>query len=321
MDKINMVMDLSRNPEWTDGMGRLAGTRWGLAFKLAEYHDRWASISATDFWSYRDYVEKSDIRKGAKLRTYIESSQFETKKGDPNAKYDDIAREYLERIIELCSKNDIELMLINTGYNGNDEMILFADSIPEIAKENGLKYVDYTAMDLVDYSCDFQTNAENTHVNVSGAVKLTRHLGQYLIDNNLASDHRNEAGVDKWEMDYQKYQKYILQETKSVEYFEEYIEMLYGSEYDIVIDFKDDSILEERNTRSSLRNIGIDTDLISSGKEVKIDKSELIYDSEVGAKYLQNIEYDDIQDKAFDGRVKVTVIDSENDNVIDERLF
>lgn len=320
-DKIKMVLDLSRNPEWTDGFGNRAGTRWGLAFKIAEYHDRWSSLNSGDYKSYSEYIEKSRIRKGAKIRTYIEATQFDTCKGDPEAKYDVIAREYLERIIKICEENGIELLLINTGYNGNDEMVLFADSIPDIANENGLKYLDYTDMNIIDYACDFQTNAENTHVNVSGAIKLTRHLGKYLIDNELAIDHRNEDFADIWNEDCKRYRDYMNNELDSLELFEESIEVLYGSRYDVVIDIYDDSILDERSSRASLANLGVDISKVKSKEEILIRKGEVVIDPILGFSYLQDIQYKSLFDDVSEGRAKVTVIDPIDGRLVLEKTF
>ena len=225
IDKIRMVEDLSRNKDWTNHYGEQIGTRWDILFKLAEFHDRWQKLKAGDFWKYSDYVKKSTIKKGAKISTRVEVDDDRKHNSIQDARYDDLARSYLEKIIDLCRENNIKLVLINTGYNGNDEMELFANSIPEIAKYYNLEYIDFTGMDLMDYTRDFQTNGENTHVNVLGAEKLTRYLGKYLSENNMVIDHRGENGYEKWDMDYQQYRDYMMQELEDFEFLSEYIEM------------------------------------------------------------------------------------------------
>lgn len=319
LDKIKMVSDLSRNPEWTNHYGELTGTRPELVFKLAAFHDRWQKITSTDFWTYEDFVNKSKARKGIKINPLIVPSKKEKNKIGNSARYDSIAKEYLERIIDLCNKNEVKLVLINTGFNGNEEMELFADSIPDIAKENNIDYIDYTDLDLIDYTCDFHTIGENTHVNVSGAIKLTRYLGQYLLSHNMIKDHRDDPGYEKWNEDYQDYKDFMIQEMKATEYFEEYIEMLYGTQYDVIITVKDNSILEERNTKASLGNVGIDTGLIKSGTVVSMKNNGVTPLVGIGVQYNDDIDYSDNGFTDFDGRARVEVFYSRE--LLDERVF
>ena len=96
--KAQMVLDLFRDPMLTDRNGNnLYEKRWEFFWNLGEYHSRWASLGEEDFAGERPV-------------------------------YDEQAKEYLEKIIDLCDDRGIQLILVNTGFDCKDEAKLFQDS-------------------------------------------------------------------------------------------------------------------------------------------------------------------------------------------------
>ncbi len=96
--KAQMVLDLFKDPTLTDRNGNnLYEKKWEFFWNLGEYHSRWASLGEEDFAGERPV-------------------------------YDEQAKEYLEKIIDLCDDRGIQLILVNTGFDCKDEAKLFQDS-------------------------------------------------------------------------------------------------------------------------------------------------------------------------------------------------
>ncbi len=308
LDKIRMVRDLGRNPEWVDGMGDPTSVRWDMIFKIAEYHERWSQLVSTDFVTAHMIEEQSEIRKGAKPLTDIEIRVPKAYPEVIDAKYDDTSKEYLEKIIELCKEHECQVLLVNTGYDCNDAAKLFADSVPMIAEKYGLEYYDFTQLELIDFDCDLQTSGDNTHVNASGGVKLSRFIGDVLVNSYHMQDHREDASCAKWHDDYERYVGYIEDTLRGISSFDEYIELLYGSDYDITIDIYDETILQEGFNEPMLVNLGVDVSGVMDGSEIKISKES-------------GVEYGPAADLDGSYRAKITVIDSKNQRTVDEKTF
>ncbi len=308
LDKIRMVRDLGRNHEWVDGMGDPTEVKWDMVFKIAEYHERWSKLGPTDFDTYQMIKEQSEVRKGAKPLTEIAVREAKVYPDVIDAKYDDTSKEYLEKIIELCNQKGCQVLLVNTGYDCNEAAKLFADSVPEIADKYGLEYYDFTNMDLINFDCDLQTTGDNTHVNASGGVKFSKFIGDVLVNNYQIADHREDASCGKWHEDYNKYVSYIEDTLKSISTFDEYLELLYGWDYDITIDIYDDAFLQEGANKPILENLGVDVSKISDGTELVLRG---------GAE----VEYSVISEASNGYRAKVTVYDSKNQRTVDEKSF
>lgn len=112
---------------------------------------------------------------------------------------DPVQLEYLIKTIELCKSKDVDLVLMVAPYSPNiypatkanwQEVIQAYRDMSKIAEQYDVPYINY--FDLVDdiginYGTDF---FDIHHLNYYGAEKLTKHLGQYLVDNYELTDKR-----------------------------------------------------------------------------------------------------------------------------------
>ncbi len=308
IDKIRMVRDLTKDPELIDPNYEPTDEKWDLIVKIAEYHERWCLLDPTDFDSYEYYVKQSEIRKGAKPLTDIAAREPKIYPDVIDADYDEKAREYLEKIIELCNDKGCEVLLVNTGYDCNDASKLFADSVPQIAEKYGLEYIDFTSMDLIDWDCDLQTTGENTHLNASGGYKHSMYLGNFICEKYSVADHRDDPSCVKWHSDFDKYNEYLEQTLCGISAMDEYIELLYGMGYDVILDIYEAEILQEGFNSPMLKNLGVDVDKVTSGTQIKVS---------VGS----DIEYGRLNDVDENFRARIVVFDSDNQRVVDEKTF
>jgi hypothetical protein len=202
-----------------------------------------------------------------------------------DVEYDNLSREYLLKIIDLCQKNGIELMLINTGYDCHADSKFFADSVYDIASEYGLLYLDFTQMDLVDFRTDLDSSGHNTHVNFSGAEKWTKYVGECLTANYSLSDHRNDSQYERWWEEYQEFieskAEYLQQQTELAYY----LMFLADDDYQTIIEVKDSSILSEGYNQAMLENLGVEFERLGDCNLLVVDNGTQV------VSYLKN-EYD-----------------------------
>lgn len=256
--KYRMVMDV-----FDDAMlqndGYSKNKKWELLWNFGEYHSRWNSITEDFFTDYYSIVNASRIWKGSQpLIGLVKRDKTEYLQDDVESlAYDYIAKEYIEKMIRLCDANGIELLLINTGYDCSPQSKLFHDSVSKIAMDNNIKYIDFTHLDVINFDTDLYDSGHNTHVNYSGAMKLTYYLEKYISLNYKLPDHRNDERYAEWNEDYKKYvtskQHYLTWQ----ESFADYFMLLYDNDYSVIVDIRDSSALEDYILRKMLINLGV----------------------------------------------------------------
>jgi hypothetical protein len=287
INKYRMVEDLFSNPELTDRKGNnLYDKRWELLWDLGEYHTRWTDLGENDFYSESELKQQSAVWKCAMPLIDFEDRTARVYPDNwDDVEYDDLSKEYLIKIIDLCRENGIELMLVNTGYDCRADSKLFADSVYDIASEYGLLYFDFTQMDLINFQTDLYSSGHNTHVNFSGAEKWTKYVGECLNANYSLADHRNDSQYAHWWEEYQEFivskADYLQQQTEPAYY----LMFLADDDYQTIIEVKDASILSEDRNQAMLENLGVEFDKIGDCNLLVIDNGTK------AVSYLKN-EYD-----------------------------
>ena len=265
--KAQMVLDLFRDPTLTDRSGNnLYEKRWEFFWNLGEYHSRWASLGKDDFAGERAIAEKSRVWKGAMpLSGVVERKEHKYKEmGDGSGAaeageqpvYDEQSREYLEKIIDLCDDRGIRLILVNTGFDCSDEAKLFHDSVVDIAADKGVPYYDFTKEDFIDFGTDLNSTGHNTHVNFSGAEKMSERVGDILAEAGSLQDHRGEAAYEQWRADCEAFIAGKHEYLKEQEDLENYLMFLYDDDYRVLFDVREDSLLGAEKAKRLVANLG-----------------------------------------------------------------
>ena len=258
--KAQMVLDLFKDPTLTDRSGNnLYEKRWEFFWNLGEYHSRWASLGEDDFAGERVITENSRVWKGAlPLSGVVERKAHKYKEnGDSELPaYDEQSKEYLEKIIALCEDRGIQLILVNTGFDCSDEAKLFHDSVVEIAANKGVPYYDFTKEDFIDFGTDLNSTGHNTHVNFSGAEKMTERVGNILAETGSLQDHRDDAAYEQWRADYEAFVDRKHRYLKEQEDLENYLMFLYDDDYRVLFDLRNESLLGEEKVKRLVGNLG-----------------------------------------------------------------
>lgn len=170
-------------------------------FPVLRYHGRITELGKSDFtyfWNKRKVTHNGYYMRIDTL-PYDEESALEEPKPE-NTTFGDNAWNYLDRLRDLCKSKGINLLLVKAPSLSPVWFDEYETQIQTYAKENNLDYINY--LDLVkkikiDYDSD--TYDGGLHMNLSGAKKLSRHLGEYLIEHYHLADHRQETSYsDVW---------------------------------------------------------------------------------------------------------------------------
>lgn len=169
-------------------------------FPLLRYHSRWQELEQEDW----EYLFKRDQKSHNGFLMRVDVRPVETvPKGRVLADYNfgENSWKYLEMMTELCRENDIELVLMKAPSLYPYWYPEWEDQIEEYARDNDLLYLNYLELadDIgIDFSQD--TYDAGLHMNLSGAEKISEHLGHVLQQNYDLQDRRNEADmIAKWQ--------------------------------------------------------------------------------------------------------------------------
>lgn len=167
---------------------------------------------------------------------------------------------YLEKMVDFCEEEDIELILVKTPVNGWTDSDHIATQ--NIAEEYDLEFIDFnysSYFDQLEYNYATDT-IDGGHSNYYGATKLTNWIGEYLVENCNATDVRGLEEYAFMEGELAEYKRTIIevkleQITDPMEYIS------YVNEYDnytLLISVKDEAagtLTEEQ--RSGFKKIGL----------------------------------------------------------------
>lgn len=188
--KIEMVRDLLEPDK-----------RIEYLFNLSLYHSRWEEIGREDLKPSRG------VEKGAELRDEVTVNVPPVL--IPKEEYDPTERlnkQYLQKIIDLCKEQDIDIILMYVPYTMPEGDQMVANWGYVAAQKNGIPYLNFVYEDLkINYATDCAD--EGHHLNASGARKLTDYLGKYISTHYSVADHREDPAYDFWYQDYDEYRE------------------------------------------------------------------------------------------------------------------
>lgn len=170
-------------------------------FPLLRYHSRWSELTPDDFkyfW-HRDPVTFN----GYYMRVDVLPAE-NVPEGKVLADYSfgENAWKYLDKMVELCEKNDVELVLVKTPSLVPYWYDEWEEQVEAYAAGHDLKYYNFLEVTDgigLDYSTD--TYDAGLHLNLSGAEKMAHYFGKILTDECGLESRRGEEYL---EADWQK---------------------------------------------------------------------------------------------------------------------
>jgi hypothetical protein len=240
-------------------------TKIGLLWDYSVYHARWSELAESDFEVSPSY------EKGANLLKEVVRAD-EIKLINKNQKMDggNTGDEYIRRMIEDCQSRGIEVLLTYIPFPANENSQKEANYMYDLSDEYGINYINYLDLDLINYQTDLKD--ATSHVNASGARKVTDYIGRYIMNNYDISDQRGNAVYSDWFEDYEEYKEFKNNNFREQNDIEVYLMLLYDDDIDVVIDIGDNTICENKALISLLSNAGVDVSKINPDTDFIIIK-------------------------------------------------
>lgn len=177
------------------------------------YHSRWKELNRDDYMMYWSADETYQLLTG--LTVYEEP--FVPLPEEETAEIPAVPLEYMEKMVQLCRNTDTQLLFTVIPYRADIETgevsVEYLQGLYNAAQKkaeqwgvgfiNGLHYLE-------EINFDFKTDmSEFSHMNYSGAQKVTAFYGRYFREQYAIADHSKDESYAHWYEDYEKYQKQL----------------------------------------------------------------------------------------------------------------
>lgn len=177
-------------------------------------------------------------------------------------------------MIEYCKENDIDIIVTYAPYPAKDYYIAESKYVKTVCDEYGVDYINFLEMDVVNYNID--CSDATSHLNPSGARKVTDYLGKYIMENYNIPDQRGNESYSFWNEDYNKFIDFKIKElARQEDDRNSYLSLLYYEKdigYKIQIssslDIEKDSVLKQLLENIN-NNYEITEEVIMDEKEEK----------------------------------------------------
>lgn len=176
-------------------------------FPILRYHARWNDLSADDV-RYM-FLDKTVSHNGYYMRVDVKPAENVPEgKVLGDYRFGENAYAYLDKITKLCKDNGIQLILVKAPSLYPYWYPEWEEQMQTYAKENNLDYINF--LDLIDETgLDFNLDTYDggLHLNLSGAEKISRYLGDYLTTHTDVTDLRSDPALSKaWEEKIEAYE-------------------------------------------------------------------------------------------------------------------
>lgn len=260
--KIKATLDLLNDPVMSERIenGTLVEaeerTPIGLLWNFSVFHSRWSDLKEDDFQPI------AIPEKGAFSRIAVTAPR-DVSKVDRGEKLEEntVGVEYLKKIIEECQECGIDILLTYLPFPALTNDYKNANRVYDIAAEYGIKYINFLDMDIVNFNTDCYDS--NSHLNVSGARKVTDYLGKYIIENYQIPDQRSNPEYSDWFEDYEEYRAMKVQNLQAQRSWNTYLMLLADKNFDTVVEIRNSDFWRNNTFVSLVENLGIDMSNVS----------------------------------------------------------
>ena len=183
------------------GEDNLLENELGYLFPFTTYHARWNELTKDDF-KFNPSTEK-----GAKIKIGIAEPR-ETLDYNSVPKYsgeENINMQYLRKTIEYLQSQGVEVLVTTLPYPASSETLPVIKYAEDICKDYNVRYLNFLQENNTDIDFDIDMYDETSHLNVSGARKITNYLGQFIRRYYNIPDQRNNEKYNFWNEDYKKH--------------------------------------------------------------------------------------------------------------------
>lgn len=241
-------------------------------------------------WKQDDFLETKDNNEYNEMLGYVAQQPVDRQfnhlipfeRQDTKISFRDNDLEALDKIINLCQKHDIKLILFKAAIDIDQENYDHLQAIWDLADEKGIEHVDFLAL-AEEIGFTLGMDGDTWHNNTWGAQKSSKYIANYIKENNYVNKHQDNATYDK-----------LLDDLSAITVaalFDQNVDVYqlldYASKYDLTMVIKytgayNTTIADYEN--QLLQAAGIDFDFINSKTQnyygVIVDKQVIISSNE-----------------------------------------
>lgn len=289
-------------------------TQLDLLLKMPIIHARYKELTSSDynndFYFKRGYVGSRDC-----------TPDIPPQLTNDRAELTSVASEYLQKIVELCKKNGVKLVLFCAPYPEKTEECARQNAVSDFAKLNDTEFIDFNRINQ-DVGVDFSTDIrDGNHLNDNGADKVTEYLMKYLKKNYDLVDHRGNSDYKLWDENsrymHDRYDMYNLQSTDDINSYLKILGEIY-TKYDVIISLSGNYNAQGDSAYApSLSSVGINMDVYHQGGTVVIKQGEICYYPKSESEY----EYRDKFGERNIAIVGMNTADKDDENAIADHIY
>jgi hypothetical protein len=216
--------------------------RMEYLWDFSTYHYRWSELKKDDLRPQYGVDKGADYTDVVAVPNKVE--QVDTQQVP---EITSVGAAYLEKMIEECQKRNIQVLLTYMPYPAPENDQMAAGYVKTIAAKYGVDYINFLETDVIDYAVDCYD--ENSHLNASGARKVTQYLGDYIQAEYDIPDHRGASQYAAWDEDYAEYMAYKAEKLQEKESLKNYLMLLADKNFSCCIYVKKNSTIWDNDER------------------------------------------------------------------------
>lgn len=239
-------------------------TVWSYYLPNIRFHTRWTNLSENDFTDDLSFHYELKGFSAFPGRSNDEGYKpFAAGDSKEVAEPFELMREYLDRIIQLCERKGIKLILVKTPVSEYE--VGKYNTTAAIAEANQVPYYDFNEEKMYN-RIDFkfvEDMCDNEHASILGAIKITGFFGDLLTTEYGIETKKNP----QWE-ETRDYYETVLRACEMIYETEidAYLDLIHNERYSIFISVKGDAArsLDDR-VLGAMKRLGLAFEL--EGKE------------------------------------------------------
>jgi hypothetical protein len=177
------------------------------------YHDNYEALGNEKNWEYIDNradddVNGSDLYNGFRLKNkHMIQKEPSVVKTEEKEELSEAAEQFYRDLLQYATEQDFQFLMVASPYILSEDDMKQLNYMEDVAEEYNIAFVNtnkYYAEMGIDFERDYH---DVNHANLSGALKYTEYLGNYICGNMQVSDRRGEDGYEEWDGLYAEYQR------------------------------------------------------------------------------------------------------------------
>ena len=232
----------------------------GLLLNFGVFHARWSELTEEDF------NPALNIEYGAESRVQLARPGVIAENPGTVHEEETLGMQYLKKIVDECREHGREAVLIYLPYPVTTEAAwIDVNTMEELAAEWDVPCINFLKENVADFRTDCYD--ADSHMNPSGAFKVTDYLGRWLTERCGVEDHRPDPAYSHWNDDYALYENEKNARLADVKDLNTYLMLLEDDLYGFTMEAGDTRVLEDETTAALLQNKGVDA------REIAVDPS------------------------------------------------